>query len=251
MTYHDPFFADSKIRLWLRSWNDEHATYLNDPAAGSWLSYPTYKRALLGQLNLPGFALLDLRNSTPVYGSERRIALSGGNWELNFFEGHIWHQWKRSDIIPHDTQFAFEPPFFNKAGLLCVNIDHDGNKSDATQKSWSWSEAAVWHQVPCEEGPNDWIVGIRQLQPEPPDGCPKPDFLSLVKDNKGIFWLTSDHVLSSVKDGKCKPAQEAGLPTPFLDGRRVSRAMTDPLGNTFLMTESGNSREYVIVPPQP
>lgn len=246
--------VDNQGRLWALPWmgqNRERPAYVFEPAAENWQSFPTYKKALLGQLDLPGFALLGMTGETPSYGSDRRVAYKDEQWHLNFFDGHIWHQWTHDDIVPKDGRFAFEPPFFSKDGQLCVNIDHDPNKPDAEQKSWAWTEAAGWHPIPYEEGPNDWIVGIRHSQIAPPPGCPTPDFLSLVRDNHGVLWMTSGHVLYSVKNGKSEPAQPADVPTPFLDGRRVTGAMTDPGGNTFLLTESGNSREYVMLPHQP
>ena len=246
--------ADNQGRLWLRPWagqNRDKPTYVFDPASQNWLSFSTYKKALLDQRGVPGFRLFMGRDA-PVYDGQNRLAYrESGQWRLNFFDGQVWHQWARSDIIPHDTLFALEPPFFSKEGLLCVNIDHDPNKPNAQQKSWAWEEADGWRQIPYEEGPNDWVAINRRSPPTLPPGCPPPDFLSVAQDNNGVLWLTSSHVLYRVKDGKSAPALSADTPTPFLDGRRITGAMTDPLGNTFLTTESGNSGEYVMLPHTP
>ncbi len=240
--------VDSLGRLWLLPWIGqkwERATYIYDPADGHWQTFPSYARALLAQMDKPSFAL-----GTVAFGAHQRVAYRDDTWHLHFFDGHIWHDWVRSDIIPHDTLFAFEAPFFGKDGGLRVNIDHNSNLPDKDQKSWAWSESTGWHAEPYEEGPHDWIVGIRNSRLVAPPNCPPPDSFSLVKDNLGTYWLTSSHRVYKATETACTPIFASGQVTPFADGRRITAAMTDPKGNTFLLTENGNAREYVLVSAQ-
>lgn len=239
---------DSGGRVWLMPYLGPERTppvYLYDPAAGQWQNHADFQAALLAQMDRPNFALSDI-----AFSKDGRVAYRDGNWHLCFFDGQLWHTWTRSDLIPHDRLFAFEPPFFGRDGALMLNIYSDPNRPAADQKSWAWTLADGWHTVPYQAGPHDLIVGIGIAPLTAPPGCPTPDPNSLVKDNQGVFWLTSGHVVYKATADGSSPAFAPGQATPFSDGRPITGAMTDPEGNTFLLTQNGATSEYVLVMEQ-
>jgi hypothetical protein len=240
--------CDSRGRLWLTPYlgaQPARPVFIFDPAGVGWKRHRDYDSALLAQTDTPGLVIRAV-----AFSSGGRVAYRDDNWHLHFFDGHIWHVWARPDIIPHDTLFAFDPPFFGHDGGLRVNIDHDGNLPDAQQKSWAWTADAGWHQSAYEGGPDDFAAQTKKsLYMVPPKLPITPDTFSIAQDSLGTYWLTSGHVVYRATATESRAAFPPGLPTPFADGRRITGAMTDPQGGTFLLTENGNAREYVFVPP--
>ena len=208
----DPFsfsglYSDNQGRLWLLPWggqNREKPVYVFDPAAQNWLNYPTYKKALLGQLGLPGFSLLGRGSETPAYGSDNRVAYRDDQWHVNFFDGHIWHQWARGDIIPHDGQFAFEPPFFSKAGLLCVNIDHDANKPTRPRKAGPGTKQAAGIKSPTKKARMIGLSASGARRPRCLPAFPRPIFCLRLRITKAFSGSRHPAFCIPLKTGKVR-----------------------------------------------
>ena len=240
--------SDSAGRFWMVPWLGSHQqppTFVFDPVGERWQFFHGFDSALRAQAG--DAPLIRLNGEPPAFSADGRIAYRTQNWHLHFFDGRHWHDWTAPDLgRPGRLDFAFEPPFFNAAGLLCVNVgialpDTDKNKADTL----AWAEASGWHPVPYQPGPFDTDVQNKAAQISPPPLPVTPD--SIVKDNQGAFWLIAGKTLYRATASGCRAVYPASRPTPFRDGRRLTGAMTDPKGNTFLGTSLGSSDEYVIV----
>ena len=230
----------------------------------AWAKYPTWEKMLEAQAaqlaqekpNKPDAPdtrwILNIH--TPDFSKGK--ACYSENSTIHYFDGAAWHTYRRSDINPGDTGFAFDgAPFFDKNGSLAININKWTDKQNPTQfVTWRMTGEQAWLSGAYQQGPYEYFANTASLL-TPPVGSVTPDFGSCVKDRNGVFWLTAKGMLYRAVPGRCEPQFAPDAPNPFRDGRGLHEVFIDPCGNavihTRLLSQSSALGEYVFVPVRP
>ncbi|MDQ3815447.1 MAG: hypothetical protein M3347_16140, partial [Armatimonadota bacterium] len=241
---------DSRQRVWLLPDNRQGPTVIFHPAKNVWQTFATYPAALQAQLkptrskpvvpiDNPGPAWSD-RNvyMVPRVSHDGRLCFRSVFPRVWYFDGKIWRKWTRREItrdLKSDWHEFDDPPFFNRADNLCVNI---------ASKTWEWTPSRGWHTIPEESGLNSDHPDATDVQAR--SQCGLEDYDSRLRDRTGAVWILARHQLYKVAFGLCAPQFASGEIHPFIDGRSISRIFVDPRGNTFFDAAYVNV-EYVFL----
>ncbi len=239
--------TDSLTRIWLVPDYRRGRAAIYDPASNRWECFANYLMALQAQLGqAQGFQLGNEEPKAPFFSSDGRICFLDDWAKINYYDGRVWRKWGREQIKGDEGFVTNGPPFINRAGLLCVNIEG---------KTWEFSESEGWRATKYEHGIRDNPIGEPPAPVAPPPGCSISIPESLAYEAGIWCWLTWRGQLYKGFPGLCAPQFEASQYHPFIDRRRVLKVFADQHGNQFLQTALPNGvEEYVIFlarPPLP
>jgi hypothetical protein len=239
---------DSQARIWLMPDSDRsQPAAIFDPDRNHWELYSSYNGALQAQLGTVGFRLGNEEYMVPSFSPDGRICFRDLWEKVNYFDGKTWRKWG-GEQIRGDENFVMDgPPFFDRAGLLAVNIE---------SKTWHFSEDAGWVSTTYQKGIGDRPPMHAPAPVPAPVGCPFSTADSMVRQNNTSYWLTWHDQLYKAIPGLCLPEFEAAEYHPFMDGRRLlndverqgaGKPLTDRRGNTFLSTATLNGPEVYVL----
>jgi hypothetical protein len=241
---------DSQGRVWLFPDCRMGPMGIFDPAENRWTTYQYYRDALASSAEPVRFLHEEDDWTRPIYGPKSQIVFVGMCWGVNYFDGSSWHLWNHEQLpAALDIQ---RPPFFDASGHLAFDSNPHVARPDEqrpalnTPTTWEWTPDLLWHSVSYQPGefvprPNPFAA-----LPPPPAGCSTMSPSSLVQDATGRAWWVADDALYTGTVGQCHPISLGSGTQPFVDGRRLFRALLDARGNVFLQTQSPFS--YVILP---
>jgi hypothetical protein len=161
---------------------------------------------------------------------------------VRYFDGEHWQEWSTQDVSGLDRLEFEQPPFFDRAGNLAVNLH---------SQTWEFTTSKGWNPTASEPSPGaDQISKPPDFVPKPP-GCAVEHAESLVQDRLGTFWFTSRGQLYRAIGGQCVAQFAPDEHQPFVDERKIQDVVTDPQGNSFLLTQvAAYYCEYVILNAQ-
>ncbi len=239
------FAWDTQERLWLLPYDHTGPAAFFNPKTSAWTAFASCEAAYAAQAGWDGFALhaVNPRQLMPRFGTGGRVCFLSGEYFVHFFDGQRWQKWKIGSIVCQKDEsqggaVSDGPPFFNQAGLLCVNRG---------KKSFVWTPGGGWNPGAYEAGPDDDSDHLQNNPPTPPPGCPIPHPESIVSDGPAAAWLTSRRQLYRAAFGLVAPQFPPGTAQPFLDGRSVLSVLHDSRDNLFFSTGG----EYVVLPAAP
>ncbi len=243
---------DSQGRVWLLPNCQQGPMGIFDPAENRWKTYPYYRDALASSNEHVRFLHEKDDWSRPIYGPNSQIVFVGMCWGVNYFDGSSWHMWNHQEL-PGVVDIE-RPPFFDASGHLAFNPNRHVRRPDEQllrpasngPTTWEWTSDLQWHSVSYQPGefvprPNPFTAS----QAPPPAGCTTMSPSSSVQDASGRAWWVADDVLYTGITSQCHPVSPGAGTQPFVDGRRLDRALLDARGNVFLETQSPFS--YVIL----
>jgi len=268
----DCVMADAQDRIWVMPGSDQQPTNFFDSHSGQWRSFPTAMAAFLALKDNPPQFLHDKRYFyNPQYSADhKRIAYRSKNWQVVYYDGTKWQNWKRFEIIAQNYPnmggsnwdkwshslsmeqaygFTLGPPWFAVNGKLCVNISRDNFRD-----TWQMDDAGNWSKIAFKSRyPNDvWGEGQNHEEhPAPPDGCVTNQPDSIVVDNLGVTWLTWQGGLYKCIPGFCVPVFGPDEINPFRSKRMLREAFVDSQGNAFLQTADATMDWFIIRPKSP
>ncbi|HEX8372188.1 MAG TPA: hypothetical protein VF585_05385 [Chthoniobacterales bacterium] len=230
-------------RVWLLP-KDAQSAFL-DPASGEWRLFPTFENALAElKTDAPEFLGKRPQFCAPDYSADRRrIAYRALDWKVHYFDGTTWHHWSRDTITGRkiQNQFTIGMPFFDQMDRLCVSIGKETWIRDVDGR-WQQGETDVkFADDPNRQLPKQELRLPRECQVSSPE--------SVVVDNQGATWITSQGKLYKCGFGKLVEVFSEGEPNPFTYGRMLREAWVDPVGTTFLRTDA--DKQIMILPRSP
>ncbi|MDE3179011.1 MAG: hypothetical protein KGM47_05055 [Acidobacteriota bacterium] len=242
---------DTRGRVWLFPNCTLGPMAFFDPAQNRWTAYQDYRDALTHRAHPVKFLHSDLGNMRPIYGPNSQIVFIGQCRGLNYFDGRTWHQWNSSELPGPMT--LGELPFFDAAGRLAIDPQPHVFRRGREQRrpgwnkptTWEWTPDFEWRIVPYEPGPHVPFPNPFAPLPPTPSGCETMLPTSLVHDATGRMWWVAGDALYEGADGQCHALLSGSAQQPFIDGRRLVRALLDAHGNVFLQTQSPFS--YVML----
>lgn len=237
--------SDSLGRIWLLAPPPmQTGVAIFDPKLKTFQTFPTYNDALQAQLPIrKDFRLERMLVQFPSFTPDGRICYRLAMNFVWYFDGGRWRHFETSEITGANTVFLNGPPFFDRAGNLAIHLQAN---------TWEYTDQKGWQMIDPERG-----LGTEQelrrppIVPMPP-GCAVEHPESVVLDRLGIYWLTSQGQLYRAIQGMCSPQFPRDEHQPFIDSRKLTKALIDPKGNAFLVTAfAPNQIEYVIVKARP
>ncbi|MGH9402093.1 MAG: hypothetical protein ACRD2P_08305 [Terriglobia bacterium] len=242
---------DTQGRVWLFPNCRFEPIGFFDPAQSHWSTYRDYRPELAQQSQPIEFLHPAEDRPRPIYGPAAQIVFVGPCGGVNYYDGAAWHLWNRPQLPgPRDPA---RPPFFDASGHVAFDPEPDVVRSANqfhrpgwnTPTTWEWTPDLRWHIVPYQPGelvpqPNPFAAA-----PPPPASCVTMSPSSLVHDSTGRAWWVADDALYMGTPGQCRPVLPGFAAQPFIDGRRLVRALLDAHGNVFLETQTPFS--YVIL----
>ena len=218
----------------------ETAVAIFDPKRGSFVTFSNYPEALQSQLSLQGNLHLNAYFFlVPSFTKDGRICYRDLPFRVRYFDGGRWREWMANEITGPNMRPLDSPPFFDRAGNLAVHLQG---------KTWEFTEQRGWQSIGQEKDPG---VDQETSNPRPvsvPPGCAVEHPESVVQDRLGTYWFTSQGQLYRAIQGRCSPQFQPDEHQPFIDSRKLVRAMIDPKGNAFLSTEfAPHQMEYVFL----
>ncbi len=235
---------DTQERVWLLPNDHTGPAAIFNPKTSAWTAFASCEAAYATQAGLAGFALrTGSGQPMPRFGSGGRVCFLSGEYFVHFFDGRRWQQWKVGSIVggtgdASDCAVSDGPPFFNRAGFLCLNW---------VKKSFVWTPSTGWHSAIYEVGPDDDSARVQNSPPALPPGSPTPRPDLVVLDGPETAWLTYHQQLYKVAFGLVAPQFPPGTAQPFLDGRSILSVLHDSRDNLFFSTGG----EYVVLPALP
>jgi len=211
-----------------------------DPKHETFANYPTYDKALEAQLPLRNDLHLPARFfKAPVFAPDGRICYRETRTRIRYFDGERWREWSTQDVSSLNHLEFEEPPFFNRAGNLAVRIHG---------QTWEFDNQKGWHVIAPEPAP----AGDEESKAPPfipsPSACGAEHPESLVQDRLGTIWFASRGQLYRAIGAQCAPQFAPDEHQPFVDARKLQAIVTDPQGNSFLLTQVGvDYCEYAIL----
>jgi len=211
-----------------------------DPKDRSFETYPTYDKAFEAQLlHRNEFHLPAKFFKAPVFAPDGRICYRETRSRVRYFDGERWREWSNHDIAgPQNVEFE-EPPFFDRAGNLAVHLHG---------QTWEFNNQKGWHLIAPEPAPGaDQESKPLHFSPTSP-ACGVEHVESIAQDRLGTFWFTSRGQVYRALGGQCVPQFAPDEHQPFVDARKLQDVVTDPQGNSFLLTQVAVYYcEYVIL----
>ena len=234
----------------------------------TWRSFPSLQEAFLKIRPRPRF----LANGHYLHGPEyspdhRRIAFREETrtyqvdkiWRSEsfrnfwYYDGSLWRNININEIIgTTDEHSHLGPPWFDKDGLLCVNVK-DGRDM---KKTWRMDSAGKWVPVPFESHfPDD--VWSEKPNPSPsnrppiPQGCVTDNPYSIVRDNHGVCWLTWQGGLYKAIPGKCVRVLRADEATPLKGRTYLREVYVDPAGNALINAAQHTMVAFIVKSKSP
>jgi streptogramin lyase len=222
------FAEDSLNRIWLLPDAFGKSVAIFDPNHQTFEFFGDFPQALQAQLShREGFHLEANPFTVPSFTRDGRICYRDAWRRVHYFDGQKWLCWGRKGIDGSDSVLLDGPPFFDKAGNLGVNIEG---------KTWEFTEAKGWHTTNFEHGLGTDRERQAQSSPAPPPGCEISNPESIARDRLGTYWLTYRGQIYRSIPGLCLPQFSPQEHQPFIDSRKVTKVLIDPLGNAFLET---------------
>ena len=269
---------DSSGRIWLQCWRSadpaKSSVFLFSPSTHSWQDYVDYDSALIavgkevaGNRQQPPLTVTDDSDKAPVFAPDGRVVyLDANNTPIHYYDGTKWQTWSRPQITgyPKDN-FVFDgPPYFDKDGILCANVNAaPGNRprlgkpvtsvtDEGQRTTFRYNPAdGSWTEGAYQAGPDDmWLrfATFNKLLNDHPVGLGTHDDGSLARDPSGDIWTTSKGILFRLDGGAMKAVVPSDDVSPFIDGRRVYRVVLDGVKTAFVDTWVGSHEEWVMVP---
>ena len=238
------FDEDTRKRIWLLPSSCGAPVAIFDPVHGSAEAFPDYLRALGAQLSrdvsVPFEGTLS-ECTAPSVAPDGRFAFGSGQGEVRYFDGNKLMIWTRKQIDGDPYGGFLEPPFFNRAGNLAVNIQG---------VTWEWTKGEGWLRGEHEPGLTTSAENTSLLAAPAPSGCgfERPD--SMVRDQLGTYWMTYQGQIYRAIAGKCVAQISPEEHHPFGDSRKLTQVLIDLQGNAFLRTRFNlyfHAEEYVVV----
>jgi len=245
--------VDSLDRIWVWERPDTDDPYRSlekgpvsvfNPSDGKWQRYITFLDALKEQRKRKGFSFATWRETQPVFSEDQRIAVCV-DWRgpVNYLKGSTWHTFTRNKF--RDTRI--DGLFFDSEGRLCVNTHFsdpragkpDHNFTFVLDKKGAWEQkeripdtpASLFKDYPEVMKRKGWAA-LEAL-------CPR----AVVEDANEFlwYWYIENEQLYRRGLGISAPQFMPGEGNPLLAGYQVEEALLDPKGNTFLITNGGES----------
>lgn len=233
-----------------------------DIHAKKWQSFPSLQEAFLKLRPRPRFRANGHYRHGPEYSPDhRRISFREENrtyrvekgWRSEgfknfwYYDGSLWRDININEIIGTTDEHALlGPPWFDKEGLLCVNVK-DGHDM---RKTWRMDALGKWTSLPFESRfPTDiWSEPTVSNRPPIPEGCVTDNPDSIVRDNHRVCWLTWKGGLYKAVPGKCVMILRPDEVTP-LKGRPLLRDVyVDPDGNALIYAAQHTMVAFLIKP---
>jgi hypothetical protein len=254
------------------------STFIYSPKEDVWRSYKDYASAFVKMARetktehsakpyiLP-FEVSQIGYTTPKFTNDGRACyLDENNKTIWAYEGDRWHEWSRNDITGEVPSKTFtNPPFYDDHKNLTVNIDDYAAPKTTpasaapapARQTFRWKQtypptseasASGWLPGPYAAGPEDAATKEKAADIRLPEGCPNPDFLSIVQCKPADFWFTSKGILYRFHNNICETIVPKGYANPFNADVKLNAVYIDPHGSVFADANAGDRRMCVIIP---
>ncbi|MGH9450896.1 MAG: hypothetical protein ACRD11_10175, partial [Terriglobia bacterium] len=201
-----------------------------DPEQNCRTAFRNYRTALSDRARPVEFLHPEDDRMRPIYGPRFQIVFVGPCAGVNYFDGQHWRLWNNAQL-PSGNRDISIPPFFDSSGHVALSINCD---------TWQWEPATGWKQT--SEGPPENYVRLPPdaFAPLPPlpAGCETLAPSSLIRDASGRAWWVADDGLYEGVTGRCRLVLSGSAEQPFIDGRRLAKALLDARGDVFLETQT-------------
>lgn len=240
-----PLRVDAEGRVWVLG-DRQRPLRVLDTRTGQWQTFAGLREAYVALRDRPPHFLGDdPAVSSPQYaGDGRKVAYRDAAMECQSYDGTAWRVFNRKQIGgAASTNGAVGPPWFDREDRLRVNIRPGG--------SWRLEDDGRWTAIPFEgHYPDDtWSEArLTNTAPPPPAGCVTEHPESIVRDNRGVCWLTWRQEVYRAVPGRCVKVLASDETQPFVTGRRLERVYIDGRGNALL---GAGAETFVLRPKQP
>ena len=242
----DVLAHDNRGRVWLFSWSSDSdwqtAVFENEEP-----SYFPSSQSACEFMAKRGENCVMYPDSSNYYNLEFWLSMQDGKacfvywgnkkWYLNYFDGTNWKLWTIKDVDPNTSKDRWEtPPFFNKDGMLCINIQ---------RKSWLW-DGKQWKASAYLEGPIKKKERLKSLkynkQKEMKDKINQLEKFSKDKaknafeTDDGFMWVQTNFSIYKKADDLLLEINEGKHP---LMGNKIESTRMDENGNLYVKTPAG------------
>ena len=240
--------ADKEGRIWVMTGSIE----IFDTRNHEWHHFNELGDAYLAlRSDPPHFAPAQYYTYEPDYCADgKRMAYRDGATVLYYYDGTEWQRFYRYQITGGGGGSTIDPPWFDKGGKLCLNLDN--------LTTWQMDDAGKWSIVPFQHHfPDDVrILGEAKMPPiVPPPICGVNYPGSAVVDNLGSYWLLRKEGLFRSTSDICLKLFGSDEGDPVHSSHVLRHVFVDSSGTAFLQTNYDTPDHFMIPsespPPQP
>lgn len=208
-----------------------------DSTSGTWRVFGSYILGLL-RAGYPVNAVHDRYRLQPLNGPGGQIMSWGYCNGVSYFNGRRWSIWNVGQFPGPANAIPQAPPYYDASGRPAVNM--------GVNQSFAW-DGASWQPIPYRPEAPEPPSSPAPPAP-PPANCPTLYPTSLATDALGRQWWTAAGNLYESSSGRCSIVLDAHQAQPFVDGRKLGRALADAQGNVFLQTWPSDRYVFLKAP---